>query len=328
MSQLKHYPSNDWKLSHHNGFIPPQKLSQARERAKVAKFDTQCDGSTRREYKQRGINGLRGEAKRRLRSACVLLERVYTKKCLSFLTCTVPVKGSRATRIINEQWGKITGKFFQELKRLLERKNLPTDYVYVTELQPERLKNRKEVAPHLHIVFVGRLPRKAWAISVQEIRNLWNRIISNHYEGKFDGSASTRIEQIKHSVRNYLTKYMTKHTSVLVMVKDLGLSEQLPRQWWGITRNLGTAIDASIQKLDESLTNYIERNLERFKQYGWVRWYFRIEKEIHDVSTNYSRTICFGIVGSFSDEGLDKIKALYQRECLQKQKASQIGLTT
>jgi hypothetical protein len=237
------------------------------------------------------------------------------------------VKGSRATRIINEQWGTIVTRFFEELRRLLERKNLPTEYVSVTEIQPERLERRKELCPHLHIVFVGRHPRQRWAISITEIRELWNRIISNHYEGSFDGSASTRIEQIKHSLRNYLTKYITKGNSVLAKAIELGLSEQLPRSWWNASTPIKNAVKASIEELDKGLSDYIDKNLDRLKEMGYIRWFFRIEKEFTD-DTNFTRKVCFGVVGSFADGAIGKIKALYQRECLQKQKTSQIGLTT
>lgn len=303
------YPSGDFKCSFHNGFISSKKLSQD---TKLQQFDVQ----QHKPSKQRGSDGLRGEPKRKIRSMLQILQQVYTKQCLSFLTCTIPVTGKKLTKIINDQWGEIKRKFYQELTRLLETKKLPTDYVAVDEIQPKRLYEDGELAPHLHIVFVGRHLGKHWAITPNEIRSIWNRIVSNHLPKrlKFDGSASTRIEQIKYSVRNYLTKYLTKGSTV-DKVKELGLADQLPRQWWSATNNLKAAAKAAIETLDEGLSDYIERNLERFKQAGYVRWYFRIEKELEDFSTNAVHKVCFGIVGCFSDGGLEKIRALFHREC-------------
>lgn len=303
------------KQQRSNGFIPSQNKSQPTEQVQIPK-----------KYKQSGLNGLRGAAKRNVRSACVLLQQIFGKPCLALLTCTVPLVTKRAIELINEQWGQIVRKFLQELTRLLKRRGLPEDYVNVTEIQEDRLKQRKLLVPHLHIVFVGRLPRKTWAIDKTEIRELWNRIISNHTDVDFDGRASTRIEPIKHSVRNYLTKYISKGTAI-EKAKEYGLTEQLPRRWYSMTRNLANAVKASIQKLDAGITDFIERNLERFKQYGWLRWYFRIEQEFTDTTTNFTKTVCFGIVGSFSDQGLDKIKALYEREGSKRRLASQLGLS-
>jgi hypothetical protein len=264
--------------------------------------------------KQSGLSGMCGRAKRRLRAACVMFERIYGLKHLSLLTCTIPSLGTAiAHKQINELWGEIVRKFMQELRRLLKSKGLPDDYAYCVEIQEERLINSGLLCPHLHIVFVGRLPGQRWAIKPDEIRAIWNRIVSNHTDIEFDGSASTRIERIKYSVRNYLTKYMSKGSAVAKAI-ELGLAEQLPRRWSAMTQTMANAVTASTETLDKGLSHYIDKNLELFKERGYILWFYRVEQEITDYQTGFTSKVTFATVGAFSDAGLNKIKALYRQE--------------
>lgn len=322
MNQLQNYPSGDWKLSYSNGSGKPKSestmgLSNSNKKSQPSQIDQSdivSDGSTRR---RNGLKGMTLALKRQIRSGCVLMETIWGLDCLSFLTCTVPVKGYDHRREINLNWKQIVRKFIQELKRLLDRKGLPLELIWITELQPKLLIEQGTISPHLHIVFVGRnSKRDNWAISPTEIRNLWNRLIANHYKGRsFDGSASTRIERLRKSVRNYMSKYMSKGgINLIELALEKGLEEQIPECWGRVSTGLKNMIEAAIEKLSIPLTNYIEKNLDRLKELGYILWYFRCEKEFTEPDTNFTRTVCFGIVGSFSDGGLAKIKALYQRE--------------
>jgi hypothetical protein len=116
---------------------------------------------------------------RNIRQGVYLLEQMYSKDTLSFLTLTLPDLCAEDLSKCCERWDYMTDQVLKWLRKRLEKHGIEFQYVYCTEIQTKRLQNRGEYAPHLHCVFRGRNGKKApWAISPKQIRQAWKSIIA------------------------------------------------------------------------------------------------------------------------------------------------------
>lgn len=252
-------------------------------------------------------NALTADAKRKIKSAAYLLDKQFGKKCVAFITLTIPGLNEQALHQVASRFDEITRQFCQELTRLLERKHLSKEYLCVTEIQEKRWKNRGEVAPHLHIVCQGRRnPKGEWSIKPVEIRKVWEGILSNFLEYEIDCPAATRIESIKKSVTRYLGKYMSKGGQVLKEVIDAGLRDTLPPTWYRMANSLRKKVLDAIIHPSNEVKRYIMENAEELKKQGILNWYYPIYFDCSSYGYFYSDGSpvmkLVGCCGEFSSE--------------------------
>lgn len=285
------------------------KLSQGTE---TPHDDTQ---SVKPARKRRGLKGLTRKNAVLVRSAVDVMNHVYGKRRLVMLTCTIPTLSSRAAHeALNRQWAEIVRKFIQELQRELVRDCLPESITAVTEIQDERLTRRKLLCPHLHIIFCNRHPHGKWVLSTEKVSEIWNRIIANHTNAVVNNKASTNIEAIRKNPKHYLTKYMSKGTSIKKAI-EYGLEDQLPTTWHYVSPDLKQAVSNSREKLTSAVCDFIEKNLQKLKDLGYIRGYHRIEIDYTEPDTNFTRKVLVGVIGCFADGGYEKTMELFHREC-------------
>lgn len=180
---------------------------------------------------------------RNIRNAGYVLQQKYGKDCLSFLTLTMPNLSHRDAVAVCENWDKITHKFFKWLRTRVEKQNIPLEYVYCTEIQTKRLQQRKEYAPHLHIIFRGKNgKRRPWAVTPKQVRKEWVRCIRFVSCDTFDSSACENLQVVKRSASGYLAKYMSKGANHIPQDNEKCPTVQLRTHWGGMSRNLARAI--------------------------------------------------------------------------------------
>lgn len=192
----------------------------------------------------RGLNGITSHGRRTVRQGAFLLESLVGKSELSFLTCTLPGKTMEQCREANLKWGEIVRRFIQEIRRELQRADLPEWIVGCTEIQPGRYKRTGQPWPHLHIVFPG-WAHGQWIIRPARANLLWARCCKAVIGGKLgDYLAATRIEPIKtkKSVAQYLSKYMSKGSTEVAEVKATDPNFPMPHAWHHCTHLLGDLI--------------------------------------------------------------------------------------
>jgi hypothetical protein len=131
-------------------------------------------------------------------------------------------------------WPRFVDRLLQHLRRALKRALGEALYVGVVELQPTRTLTEGMPCPHLHLVFQGRHHRNGrWLLTVASLDEIIAKAIKEvgiDYKEKLVSAG--KVEQIKKSVRAYLSKYMTKGSSD-AEVWEHGLYRGLiPRQWW------------------------------------------------------------------------------------------------
>jgi hypothetical protein len=231
---------------------------------------------------KRGSKGISSNGKRLVRSSLFLLEKQFGRGCLSFGTATLPPMATHELEKICLDWSNITRKFFQELTRLLDRRGLSKDFIQVTEIQEKRYSSWGQVCPHLHWIMQGRENlRSHWAITPDEIRSLWERILSNCLGRPIDGKAATRIEKPKKSLAVELGKYMSKGGKLIKQIAASDKAHLLPTSYWGSSISLKKQVKAAIKIIEGDECESFIDSLESLKADGLAS-YIHIFREMQD----------------------------------------------
>jgi hypothetical protein len=229
---------------------------------------------------KRGSKGISALGKRMVKSACYLLERDHGRHNLSFLTATLPAFASPdELRLICANWSELVRQLKQELGRILERGGYCTDMVCITEIQEDRYANRGEIAPHLHLVMVGKKHRyqKHYAVEKSEMRALWERLLSNFLGRQVTAAAATRLERPKKSLQGELGSYLSKGGKMIEAIANSDQADQLPSSYWGMNKELSNAVKSEIvvlqgyeaQKFVDNLSDLHDAGLVYFKPIMW-----------------------------------------------------------
>lgn len=191
-------------------------------------------------------------ARTKVQRACVLLDKKYRRDTLSFFTGTVPPFVAQSVTFA--QWSDAVDLFKRRLKYHQQQRGVSSDFAGVYEIHPKRSAELGYPVLHLHLAFVGRLPRSHWAFTPSEYQDMWAEswcsVLGIPYVASC-WSASTRIERIKKGVGRYLGSYMKKGSSVSLLdtFSDSDIESKLPRNW-GLT--------------SDSLTQEIKRGIMHF----------------------------------------------------------------
>jgi hypothetical protein len=241
---------------------------------------------------KRGSKGISSNAKRLVRSSLTLLEKQFGRGCLSFGTATLPPMETHELEKICLDWSNITRKFFQELTRLLDRRGLSQDFIQVTEIQEKRYLAWGQVCPHLHWIMQGRQNlRSHWLITPDEIRSLWERILTNCLGRPIDCKAATRIEKPKKFLAVELGKYMSKGGKLIKQIATSDKAHLLPSSYWGSSKALKKQVKAAIKIIVGDECEAFIDSLESLKSDGLAS-YIHIFREMED-----GYNLCIGLVG-------------------------------
>jgi hypothetical protein len=251
----------------------------------------------------RGSGGITSYGRKYVRAGSSYLEQRYGKSCLTFGTLTLPRLFGADLELCNKNWHDLVRKFVQELKRLLRRRGLAPIVVHVSEIQEERLLNFGECAMHLHYLHQGRFSGKTWGVRCDEIRQIWCRLLENLLGHPIEDNciAATRIERVRCSAAQYLSKYMSKGSSSLAEAKEMGFSSQLPAAWWGMTNALKSLIKDFTHTFDEVKSTFFLDNIPALYQMGIVKWFFPVHREVCFGEDDW-REVLVGYVGQLSGD--------------------------
>lgn len=238
------------------------------------------------EQRERKGSGMTAYARRMVRNGAWELQRMFSKFSLSFLTCTIPsevLKVMEASGESSEMYSEMVRQYKQWLERRLRKANLCHFVVGVNEIQDKRYKKYGEVAPHLHWTFQGRKSKKAfWVIRPDEFSKHWLKVIFNVTGVEVQTKSATRVEQIKYSIENYLSKYMTKGGEVVEQIIKDGKRDLLPTSWWTMTDELRNLIKSKFIKPCQEAVDTLYRMREELKEKGIIQWYYVHEIEIFE----------------------------------------------
>jgi hypothetical protein len=249
------YPNGDFTLgfSRNTRFINTRKSSQAsRGQAK----------------------GMTSYAKKMLRNACYAIEEGISDidSQIGFYTLTLPALSAEEIYLIAKDWSEIVRKFFQELRRIFERKGETPYFAYCTEIQMKRSKAVGVDCPHLHWVAPAYLHgTKQFIVSSSTLRNLWFRMLKPYISEEISFNATLDSQIIKKSVSRYLSKYLSKSNS---KSSDVGSDDKYKvhiSAWWGMSKELREWIKCRLIKdsghIAEIILDMCKNNLTHLCNY-------------------------------------------------------------
>lgn len=234
---------------------------------------------------RKGLKGISGEAKRKIRNGCYLLERRYSRRRLGMVTCTLP-DAEWLTQVWAQEFSEIVRQFVQEVRRELKRRGCSQNVVGCIEIQMKRFEKHRQACPHLHLIYNSRKVVKGeWAISKGWFAAKWRQVLVNVAAKHIDASmmsdcmdaiewtAGTRCESIKKSAEGYLGKYLSKGKDDTEKIIEAGLTECLPTQWYTISKGLLHEIRSRYTALPDDIVNGLVRNeaMENEKLFAWMK---------------------------------------------------------
>jgi hypothetical protein len=196
--------------------------------------------SSRKSRKPYGENGITNYGKKVVRNSAILLEQKYGKSRLGFVTCTLPGMDEEKCKEAIAKWSEITRRFYQKVKRQLEKISKPFIYTGVTEIQENRFKKHGIPAPHLHFVYLCRdNARSAYFLFICQLHRAWNEALGECLSGigvtrgsrDCGALGGVHAKSVRKSASAYLGKYISKGCKVVESMKEAGYSE-FPKQWW------------------------------------------------------------------------------------------------
>lgn len=240
---------------------------------------------------------------RNIRQAAYLLDEMYGKDNISFLTLTLPNLSTDELGLCCERWDYMTDQFLKWLRKRAQKLNMQFQYVYCTEIQTKRLQQRNEYAPHLHIAFRGRYAKKyPWMVTPKQVRKAWTSIISNVVgHCGFDNRALENLQRVRKSIARYLAKYLSKGNCVLPSEGGESPTTKLRTQWGGMARVVSRAIKSCTTRLSGAsscggLAVRILQEMGRLIEVGLVRYYKPGEIVIRsDSATGVERVLKVGV---------------------------------
>lgn len=221
---------------------------------------------------------------RNIRNGVYLLEEKYGKDNLSFLTLTLPNLSAEGLASCCANWDTMTHNFLKWLRTKADKHGYSIEYVYCTEIQEKRFTNRGEYAPHLHVVFRGRIGRKSnWIITPKMARKEWARQIKSCTSEFFTTSALENIRRIKKSAARYLGKYMSKNSNCVPQGDRERFTALLHTQWGGMSRQTSRDIRKNTIRLEStgesgtfvgcflgSIQGLFERGIVKYYKCGFI----------------------------------------------------------
>lgn len=207
------------------------------------------DSSNPANSHKRGLNGITTRGARLVRNAAYLLQKRYGRERLSFLTMTLPALNREEFAAIAHQWSEIVRMFTQELRRELQRHDLPVDYVGCTEIQEKRFRRSGDLGLHLHITFVGRASgRSPWAIAPIFFRQKWNAILARIVGAGRVSNAAENLQMVKKSAEGYLGKYLSKGTQIIGEIVEVYGPDVVPSAWYTCSMGLKQLVKANTHR--------------------------------------------------------------------------------
>jgi len=217
-----------------------------------------------------GLSGLPAAGRKSVWRALALLEEM--RPLLSFWTISLPSESLTAL----DQLGTLPAfqdRLRKELARLLKGAGLPALVVGVAELQPKRTRAEGRPCPHWHIVFQGRKDRGSrWALSRAQLDGAIAAALATAGVRAPDLRSAGNVQQVKRSVRAYLSKYMTKGSGDCAPWVGSSHENLIPHQWWFWTGQLRAWVFEHIFPITFPFLAWVHEYRQELEAQGLVRF--------------------------------------------------------
>ena len=223
-----------------------------------------------------GLKGLPAAGRKQVWRSLALLEE--KRSLLSFWTVSLPTEALLDLLRLGT-WDQFQDRVRKELARKVQAVGLPALVIGVVELQPKRSRATGLPCPHLHVVFQGRTRRGApWALSPSDLDGVILAALATagvHAPADCDRDQWIRsagnVQQVKKSVRAYLSKYMTKGSGDCAQWVGSKAEGLIPRQWWFWTKPMRALVLEHIFPLAFGFVVWVHEMRHELEKAGLLR---------------------------------------------------------
>jgi hypothetical protein len=217
-----------------------------------------------------GLAGLPSAGRRQVWRSLALLEDM--RPLLSFWTVTLPPE-ALAPLAAADAVATFQDRLRKELERQLRLAGLVPLVVGVVEIQTKRAGREGRPVPHWHVVFQGRRSRsEPWALARPVLDGVIAAALGSAGVFGCDLRAAGNVQQVRKSVRAYLSKYMTKGSGDTAPWVGGPWEALLPRQWWFWTRALRSWVLEHVLPMAFEFLSWVHSHREAIDAKGLARF--------------------------------------------------------
>ena len=220
---------------------------------------------------RRGLSGMPHSASRKVRNILALMEDF--KERLAFMTVSLPDEDLHRMAGTNI-WPRFQRRYVDLLTRHLQEHGDEALVVAVVEIGDFRARRTGRPLPHIHLVCTGwgrKIGHRRYLLSPEVHDDLINRAAAYAGLPASDRRAAGNIQPIKKSVKNYVSKYLTKQAPVKEVDLGDGYEDLIPRQWWNRSEAACALLDGHLFRLPQAFAAFVVQRQAELEGHGLGR---------------------------------------------------------
>lgn len=267
--------------------------------------------------RKRGIQGMTSKARRLVRSKAKIMDDLYGRKRLVFLTATLPPLPDDERLKVCQSWSNLVRRFREEICRELGRHGLHSEFLQVTEIQMGRYWETGHVYPHIHALFCNKqIDTYQWILTPKKVDEIWSRLLEKILGRKVDCSTACEIDRVKKGVSKEMAKYLSKGGGDIPAIVEAGKQAFLPKSYTSSSQNLGRMVQAQTKIEQGKSVDLIFDNRKLLKRIG-VLSYHEVVVMLESRDGSPSKEVCIGIAGYFRCENWQELLCETKEELIQ-----------
>ena len=220
---------------------------------------------------RRGLSGMPHSATRKVKGMLALMEDFRSR--LFFGTCSLPDEDLHAMAG-TDIWPRFQRRYIDLITQHLKSYGDEAMVVAVVEIGDIRAKRTGRPMPHIHFVCSGRGKRKPngrWLFDRADHDLIIAKAASYAGLPRNKREAAGKIEEIRKSVKNYVSKYLTKQCPVKDVDLSDGYESLIPRQWWSRSSNACALLDGHLFQLPPAFQAFMVQRQAQLEGMGLGR---------------------------------------------------------
>ena len=214
---------------------------------------------------RRGLKGMPASGKKKVTELLALLEEFRSR--LGFWHVTLPDEDYVDLQRLGT-WSVFQRRCFDRLVQYLVDQGLEPLVVGVCEIGELRLSRTSRPMPHMHVVTSGYRQKDLkgrWILRPDVMDEIVQKACDDAGLPRRERQASSRIEAIRHSVRGYVDKYVTKGNGLPGKCLADGWDALIPHQWWNRSDGLHRMLQGSIFHLPPAFVAFVLRQRQKLE---------------------------------------------------------------
>lgn len=215
-----------------------------------------------------GLKGISSKGLRNVKDTLICLDDVSSK--LAFITYSLPDE-DYVHFLQGARWEVFQRKTIDLWAQYLKSEGAPAIVLQVAEIGGRRLNRVDQPMPHLHLVVYGWNQKRrdgAFLINKQINEEILARACAYAGLPSRKRQAACNVQQVKFSVKGYLSKYLTKEGPKGGVAFKPEHEGCVPRQWWNRSADLKAFVDGHYFKLPPAFCAFVVREQKRLERVG------------------------------------------------------------